>query len=80
MALFAIPVIHAAGGWIASAGGSYLAGTKAATWLGSFALANKGILAGVGAGFGLTGAAATTAAVKCSQTAAEVIPNLPPVL
>ena len=40
MVLLAIPVIHSSGAWIAASGGSYIAGTLASTWVGSFVAAN----------------------------------------
>lgn len=56
--LLAIPVIHSAGGWIASAGGSYLGGTLSATWAGAFISGNSALLSGIGLGSVATGAAA----------------------
>ena len=40
MVFLAIPVAHAAGGWIAYAGTGYVAGTLSATWAGCFVAAN----------------------------------------
>ena len=56
-AILAIPVIHSAGGWIASAAGSYLPGTLASSWAGSFMLGNAAFLKGLG--IGIAGTAAT---------------------
>lgn len=53
----ALPVIHAAGGYIASAGGSYIAGTLSSTWIGAFVAGNTtlvgtvtGLVGGTGIG------------------------------
>jgi hypothetical protein len=43
--LVAVPVIHSAGGWIAStSAGGYLAGTLSSTWAGAFIAGNAGAL------------------------------------
>ena len=45
----AVPVIHSAGGWIAStSAGGYLAGTLSTTWAGAFIAGNAGALAASG--------------------------------
>ena len=47
--LIAVPVVHSAGGWIAStAAGGYLAGTLSSTWAGAFVAGNAGALMGAG--------------------------------
>lgn len=66
--LLAIPVVHSAGGWIASAGGSYLGGTLASTWAGSFILGNSALLSGIG--IGATSVGAGVAAVASGAGAA----------
>jgi hypothetical protein len=44
--LVAIPVIHSAGGWIASTSAAwYLGGTLSATWAGAFIAGNASLLA-----------------------------------
>jgi hypothetical protein len=60
--LLALPVIHSAGGWIASAGGSYIAGTLSSTWAGAFIAGNSGILTSLGLGAAGIGAAAYSGA------------------
>ena len=53
----AIPVVHSAGGWIAStAAGGYLAGTLSSTWAGAFIAGNATALA-AGATAAATGVA-----------------------
>lgn len=45
--IIAWPVVHAAGGYIAStAAGGYIAGTLSATWLGAFVAGNAALSAG----------------------------------
>lgn len=56
--LLALPVVHSAGGYIGSVGGSYLAGTLSSTWAGSFIAANTGFLSGFTAGSASSWAAA----------------------
>jgi len=47
--LIAIPVVHSAGGWIASTtAGGYLAGTLSSTWAGAFIAGNASALMGAG--------------------------------
>ena len=47
--LIAVPVVHSAGGWIAStAAGGYLAGTLSSTWAGAFIAGNATALAASG--------------------------------
>ncbi|MCE2516607.1 MAG: hypothetical protein J4F41_01975 [Alphaproteobacteria bacterium] len=46
----AIPVLHSSGGWIASAAGSYIAGTLSSTWIGAFVAGNASIVAITGGG------------------------------
>ena len=72
--LLAIPVVHSAGGWIASAGGSYLGGTLSATWAGAFISGNSALLSGIGLGSLATGAAAfaSGAGAAVSASAAAV--------
>ena len=72
--LLAIPVVHSAGGWIASAGGSYLGGTLSATWAGAFISGNSALLSGIGLGSLATGAAvfASGAGAAVSAGAAAV--------
>lgn len=48
MWVIAIPVLHSSGGWIIAAGGSYIAGTFAWSWIGAFILGNAGWLSGLG--------------------------------
>jgi len=79
--LLAIPVIHSAGGWIASAGGSYLSGTLASSWAGSFMLGNAAFLKGLGigiAGTATTAAAGIYAGVTGAATTAAVAVGIIP--
>ena len=47
--LVAVPVVHSAGGWIASTtAGGYLAGTLSSTWAGAFIAGNASALMGAG--------------------------------
>ena len=47
--IIAIPVVHAAGGWIASTSAAgYLAGTLSSTWMGAFVAGNAALLKGAG--------------------------------
>jgi len=47
--LIAVPVVHSAGGWIASTtAGGYLAGTLSSTWAGAFIAGNASALMGAG--------------------------------
>ncbi len=47
--IIAIPVVHAAGGWIASTSAAgYLAGTLSSTWMGAFVAGNAAMLKGAG--------------------------------
>ncbi len=83
MAIFlAIPVVHSAGGYIASAGGSYLAGTLSSSWLGAFVAGNSAFLGGLGLGgvAGAVGAAASSAgaAVASAASSAAVAVGLVP--
>ena len=51
--LIAIPVVHSAGGWIAStAAAGYLGGTLSASWAGAFIAGNASLLAGTAAAAG----------------------------
>lgn len=76
--LLAIPVVHSAGGWIASAGGSYLAGTLSGSWAGAFIAGNSALLSGIGIGASAVGAGAAAvvtgagAAVTSAATSAGV--------
>jgi hypothetical protein len=52
----ALPVIHSAGGYIASVSGTYLAGTLSTTWVGAFVAGNTtlvGTVAGLVGGTGI---------------------------
>jgi hypothetical protein len=54
------PVIHGAGGWIASTSvGGYIAGTLSTTWAGAFVLGNQLLITATGAF--ATGAASAAA-------------------
>lgn len=56
--LVAIPVVHSAGGWIASTSAAgYLGGTLSASWAGAFIAGNASLLAktAVAAGTGIAG-------------------------
>lgn len=75
MAIFlAVPVVHSAGGYIASAGGSYLAGTLSSSWFGAFLAGNASFLSGIGLGglAGAVGAAASGAGAAVSSAAGSV--------
>jgi hypothetical protein len=67
--LLAVPVIHSAGGWIASAGGSYLGGTLSTSWAGAFILGNSSFLSGLGLGAIGTGAAAFASGAGAAASA-----------
>ena len=71
--LLAIPVVHSAGGWIASAGGSYIGGTLASTWAGSFVLGNSALLSGIGLGSLATGAAAFASGAGAAVSAGAAV-------
>lgn len=58
--LIAIPILHSAGGWIASTtAGGYIAGTLSSTWIGAFVAGNAGLLSSLG----ITSAAGVYAAL-----------------
>lgn len=76
--LIAVPVVHSAGGWIAStSAGGYLAGTLSSTWAGAFlagnatALATTGIATATAVGGYVVGAG--SAAVTSVGTALGII-------
>jgi hypothetical protein len=68
--LLAIPVLHASGAWIASAGGCYLAGTLSSTWIGAFVLGNTALVSAVGLVTGASAVAISGATIPSTTTAA----------
>ena len=76
--IIAIPVVHAAGGWIASTSAAgYLGGTLSATWMGAFVAGNAALLKGAGvaalAGVsGFAGGVATGVSGMASSAAVAV--------
>ena len=76
--LLALPVIHSAGGWIASAGGSYIAGTLSSTWAGAFIAGNSGILTTLGVGAAGIGAATYSGAAGAVTSAGTALGIITP--
>ena len=75
----AVPIVHSAGGWIAStAAGGYIAGTLSTTWIGAF-IAGNSVLAGAIGGATAIGAgmAAWASGVFGSAAAAVGISTTP---